>query len=154
MGIWALVIDRLGQNIDVNVAEFLNRRDGYVCSACGHFAISRKAVEDHCGMKHRNGAECRPCTCAPAIRAGEGEGDDPSLTKQIEDVIKETEPKHGTWTKEEAEETGIRWLQELRAEWNQGVQEKQISREEMRRIRKDGSFPIFIQNSIIPMWKA
>jgi hypothetical protein len=40
------------------------------------------------------------------------------------------------------------------ARWHQGVQEKQISREESRRIRKDGSFPIFIQSSILPMWEA
>jgi hypothetical protein len=39
-------------------------------------------------------------------------------------------------------------------QWKQGVQEKQISRAEAKFIRKDGSFPIFIRESILPMWKA
>jgi hypothetical protein len=69
-------------------------------------------------------------------------------------VIKQAESKNGTWSKEEAEETGRRWFQECMGRWRQGVQEKQISREESRRIRKDGGFPIFIQNTILPMWQA
>jgi hypothetical protein len=53
-------------------------------------------------MKHREGAECTECQCSPAIRAGEGEGDDPTLKMQTDKILKETESKHGTWTKEEA----------------------------------------------------
>jgi hypothetical protein len=38
-------------------------------------------------------------------------------------------------------------------QWHQGVQEKQISRAEAKFIRKEGSFPIFIKDHILPMWK-
>lgn len=85
---------------------------------------------------------------------GEGEGDDPTLKIELDKLVKETEAKHGTWTREEAEETGRRWHKDIMAQWQKGVQEKQISREESRRIRKDGGFPLFVKNSILPMWKA
>jgi hypothetical protein len=39
-------------------------------------------------------------------------------------------------------------------QWNQGVQEKQISRADAKLIRKEGSFPIFIKEQILPMWEA
>jgi hypothetical protein len=155
MGIWAAMVERIKQHPDVNVGQFLNERSGYACSKCGFFAISQRSVEDHCGMKHRNGeAQCIPCHSQPAIRPGEGEGDDPTLKMKTDILLKQAEPKNGEWTKEEAEETGRQWHRMIMAQWQQGVQEKQISREESRRIRKDGGFPIFINNSIVPMWKA
>jgi hypothetical protein len=52
------------------------------------------------------------------------------------------------------EETDRRWHREIMAQWNQRVQEKQISRTEAKFIRKEGSFPIFIKEQILPMWEA
>jgi hypothetical protein len=152
MGIWSLIVERISQDHDVNVGQFLNQRSGYACSKCAFFALSQKSVQDHCAMKHRDGeANCVTCQSTPAIRPGEGEGDDPDLKMQTDALVQQTQAKNCTWTKEEAEETGIRWYHECMARWHQGVQEKQISREDSRRIRKDGSFPIFIQSSILPM---
>jgi hypothetical protein len=106
-------------------------------------------------MKHYAGeAQCIECQVYPAVRPGEGEGDDPTVKTQLDKIVQEASAKHGTWTREEAEETGRRWHREIMAQWQQVVQEKQISREESRRIRKDGSFPIFIKDNILPMWKA
>jgi hypothetical protein len=156
MGIWALIAERIKQDPNINIGQFLNMKSGFVCSKCGFFALSRKSVEDHCGMKHNlsDNVQCIECQNRPAIRAGGGEGDDPTLKMKTDALLKQAEPKSGSWTKEEADETGRLWYRELLVQWQQGVQEKQISREESRRIRKDGCFPIFIQNSIIPMWKA
>jgi hypothetical protein len=117
MGIWALIVERIKQSPDVNVGQFLNQRSGFACTKCGFFALSQKSVEDHCGMKHRAGDDdnCVSCQNSPAIRAGEGEGDDPTLKMQTDELVKRTQPRDDTWTKEEAEETGIRWYHECMA---------------------------------------
>jgi hypothetical protein len=155
MGIWAAMTERIRQQQDVSVDQFLGEKSGYICSNCGHFGVSQRALEDHVGMKHRAGeADVWPCHAQPAIRPGEGEGDDPSLKQKVDALVEQTKPKHGEWSKEEAEETGRRWHRMIMEQWHQGVQEKQTSRAEAKWIRKDGSFPMFIKESILPTWKA
>jgi hypothetical protein len=125
MGIWSLIIDHLQASPDANIAQLLNQKSGFACTKCAFFSNSQRSVEDHCRMKHAPGeAECVPCQSSPAIRPGEGEGDDPDLQMQVDALIQQTQAKHGTWTREEAEETGIRWYHECMARWSQGVQEK------------------------------
>jgi hypothetical protein len=71
MGIWSLIVERLKQDKDVDIANFLNQRSGHACSKCGFFALSLRSVDDHCAMKHRTGeAHTISCQCSPAIRAG------------------------------------------------------------------------------------
>jgi hypothetical protein len=110
MGIWGAMVERVTQQPDVSVGEFLGEKSGYVCSRCGHFGVSQRAIDDHVGMKHRAGeAEVWPCHAQPAIRQGEGEGDDPTFQQKLDLMVEQTKPKHGEWTKDEAEETGRQW---------------------------------------------
>jgi hypothetical protein len=155
MGIWGAIIERIRQEPDISVGQFLSEKSGYVCSKCGHFNVSQRAVEDQPGMKHRAGeADVWPCHAQPAIRQGEGEGDDPTLQQKVDLLVEQAKPKGGKWTSDQAEETGKQWYQMIMQQWHQGVQKKQISREGAKRIRKEGSFPIFIKESILPLWKA
>jgi hypothetical protein len=129
MGIWALMVDRIKRQPDVNVGQFLNVKSGFVCTKCAFFAASRKSVEEHASMKHHTGeAQCIECQAYPAVRPGEGEGDDPTLKMKLDEIIQQTNAKHGNWTREEAEETGRRWHRDTVTQGQQGVQEKQISR--------------------------
>jgi hypothetical protein len=155
MGIWALIIEHLSQNPNTTVGQLLSQKSGFACSKCGFFSPSRKSVEEHCGAKHKaREAEAIECQSTPAIRPGEGEGEDPDLRLELDKITQMAQPRHGTWEKEEAEVTGRQWFKMIMPQWQQGVQENQISRAEARFIRKDGSFPIFIKESILPMWKA
>jgi hypothetical protein len=149
------MVERISRDEKVTIGQFLNEKSGYGCSKCGFFSPSRKSVEEHASMKHHTGdAKVTECHATPAIRPREGEGDDPTTKMELDRILQSAQPKHGSWTREDAEETGRRWHREIMAQWQQGVQEKQISREESRRIRKDGAFPIFIKDNILPMWKA
>jgi hypothetical protein len=110
MGILAAMAERIRQQQDISVGQFLGEKSGYICSKCGHFGVSQRAIEDHSGMKHRAGeAEVWPCHAQPAIRQGEGEGDDPSLKQKVGALVEQTKPKNGEWTRDQAEETGSRW---------------------------------------------
>jgi hypothetical protein len=153
MGIWGAMVERIRQQPEVSVGQFLGEKSGYICSKCGHFGTSQRAVEDHAGMKHRAGeAEIWACHAQPAIR--QGEGDDPSLKQKVDLLVEQTRPKNGEWTRDQAEEHGRQWLRMIMEQPHQGVQERQISLAEAKLIRKSGSFPIFIKENILPMWKA
>jgi hypothetical protein len=96
------------------------------------------------------------CELVPAIREGEGEGDDPNLKMQLDIINQQAQaPRKGNkWTSDEIETTGRHWHADIMKQWHQGVQEKQISRTEAINIRKEGSFPIYIKEMILPMWDA
>jgi hypothetical protein len=68
MGIWSLIVERIKGSADVNVGQFLNQRSGFACTKCGFFALSRRSVEDHCGMKHRAGDDARCVACQSSGR--------------------------------------------------------------------------------------
>jgi hypothetical protein len=111
---------------------------------------------DHIATKPRH-QEAHSLECNPNafVKGGEGERDDPSLKKNVDDIVGTVKPPHGNeWTKEDAEITGRRWHHEIVVQWLQGVHERQISGAEEKFIRKDGSLPIFVKESILPMWKA
>jgi hypothetical protein len=155
MGIWDSICLRIRQDPEVTVGGFLNQKSGCMCSKCGHFGLTLRALLDHMTVKHRtNEAINWACHVIPAIRPGEGEGDDPTLKQKVDEIIARAKPKFGEWKREEMEETGRRWHRDIIVQWKQGVQEKQISRAEALFIQKDGSFPVFIKESILPMWKA
>jgi hypothetical protein len=158
MGIWDVICEHIRHNQDATVADVLGQKNGSMRNRCGHYSPIPRGILDHIMQKHPqdNTVEGWMCKLQAAVRDGEGEGDDPSLQMQVVEIIRKAqEPrKGGKWTKDEFEESGRRWHREIMVQWNQGVQEKQISRAEAKFIRKEGSFPIFIKEQTLPMWDA
>jgi hypothetical protein len=111
---------------------------------------------DHIPAKHGAYTDASPMEVdiEPAVRPGYGEGEDPSLEKDVNFAPEKIQPKDGKWTIPEAEEWGRRVHQEIIEQWKRGVQERQISRTEAKFIRKEGSFPFFIKENILPLWDA
>jgi hypothetical protein len=85
------------------------------------------------------------------IRPADGDNEEQSLRMQEDENTLGTKQ---SWTKEEAEVWGRRWFEEIMPEWNRGVQERQISRGEAKFIRKEGSFPKYIKDKILPLWES
>jgi hypothetical protein len=139
IGIRNAIALRIRQNRGVMVGEFLGENSGWVCSKCGHFGLTPRALADHIVAKHRGDAINWECHVGPVVRPGEGEGDDPTLKQETEALVQQAKARHGEWTREKAEEIGRRWHQSIMEQWRQGVQEKQISRAKAKFIRKEVS---------------
>jgi hypothetical protein len=91
------------------------------------------------------------CVLTPTYRAGEGDDENPLAALKTNHLIEENgEIK---WTHEEAERQGKHWYRDLLEQFESGVVEKHISRNEAKFIRKDGSFPKFIRDNILPLWE-
>jgi alkylated DNA nucleotide flippase Atl1 len=157
MGIWDIICEHIRHNQDASVSDFMGQKKGSMCSKCGHYSATPTGILDHMKQKHpHEDGQGWMCKLQPAIRDGEGKGDYPTLQQQVDEIIKKAKEARngGKWTKQEIEETERRWHRNIMAQWQQGVQKKQISRTEASNVRKEGSFPIFIKEQILPIWDA
>jgi hypothetical protein len=80
IGIWDVICEHIRHNQDSTVADIMGQKNGSMCSKCGHYSQIPCGIMDHTQHKHpHDKAESWICKLQPAVRDGEGEGDNRSL---------------------------------------------------------------------------
>jgi hypothetical protein len=118
---------------------------------CGFFATKEETVKIHMLSQLRGRYEIEKCILTTTYRAGEGDDENPLAAMQTNHMVEEI--RDIKWTHERAESEGRHWHQSFMEEFEKGVIEKQVSRGDAKFIRKEGSFPKFIPEEMLPIWK-